>query len=339
MPRVLAILLFILLSFPASSQEDERLLLIGNSYTFCNDLPGVIQAIANADRYPLEVDSYTAGAMSLRGFLNSPEHSQATRKLASGGYKWVLLQDQSQTPSARPDETLASVRQWTQLARKHSTRPILFLTWAHAAQENNRLVLQAPMQDDTSLTYCRAAVENKIRVAPVGEAWRRWYSKYPTTPLHTNDLSHPTPEGTYLAACVIYCTITGKVATSLPIRLKNSPVHIPAAQARQLQKIAAATLKGFSPAQYLHRHEQKEQQLLSAEDVRAQLTADMSISTLIKLLGKPAFVQKTPQQHSYQFRLRNRTELVAYCTPRGKIRQISIASPTERVQIIDMSQL
>lgn len=321
------------------AKEETRLLIIGNSYTFYNDLPELIQAIADADGYSLRVDSYTAGAMSLRGFLNSPQHAAAAQKLAMGHYDWVLLQDQSQTPSARPEETIESVRRWSELARAQRTKTMLFLTWAHAAVENGRMTLQTAMQNDTSLTYCRAAAETNSRVAPVGEAWRRWYRKYPTRPLHQNDLSHPTPEGSYLAACVIYSTLTGKPATSIPVRLRNSPVRISAPRARDLQKIAAQTLRGFSPARYISQHEEQDKALPSADEVRAMLTRNMTISQLTEKIGRPHLTLRNDDQVTYQFRLREQAELVAYCNTRGKIQQISIDSPTSGVTIIDLAEL
>ncbi len=338
MYRLILCLLIFFSSF-TRAEEETRLLIIGNSYTFYNDLPELIQAIADADGYPLRVDSYTAGAMSLRGFLNSPQHAAAAQKLAIGHYDWVLLQDQSQTPSARPEETIESVRRWSELARAQRTRTMLFLTWAHAAVENGRMTLQTAMQNDTSLTYCRAAAETNSRVAPVGEAWRRWYRKYPTRPLHQNDLSHPTPEGTYLAACVIYSTLSGKPATSIPVRLRNSPVRISAPRARDLQKIAAQTIRSFSPARFISQYEEQDNALPAADEVRSMLTRNMTISQLTEKIGRPHLTQRNDGQVTYQFRLRDQAELVAYCNTRGKIQQISINSPSSGVIIIDLAEL
>jgi hypothetical protein len=277
--------------------------------------------------------------MSLRGFLDSSQHATGRNKLANGNYDYLLLQDQSQTPSCNPQETLDSVQRWCELARQHKTKPILFLTWAHAVQADGKMKLQTGMQDDTSMTYCKAAVANKARVAPAGEAWRRWYIKHPGDPLHQKDMSHPTPEGTYLAACVIYSTITGKKATALPVRLKNAPVRIPPARARELQKTAAATLKNFTPAGYLKKQEEKNDKLLTAEEARALLTRNMTNTELTAALGNPTLVQKNGPQITCQYRLRNNVEFVAYCNKRGKVLSVSISDPAAGVSIIDLSTL
>lgn len=73
-----------LLSFRAQGEE-LRVLMIGNSYTFYNRLPDALMALSRRTDCPLQVDSYTAGAMSLRGFLDSPEHAKARQMLGLRG--------------------------------------------------------------------------------------------------------------------------------------------------------------------------------------------------------------------------------------------------------------
>ena len=335
----LFLLFCLLFHLSLHADEEKRLLIIGNSYTFCNDLPALIQAIADADRQPLHVDSYTAGAMSLRGFLTSPQHSKGLAMLQKGNYDYVLLQDQSQTPAYKPDETLDSVQRWSDLARKHGAKPVLFMTWAHAEQTEGKVRLQTSMHEDTARTYCKAGIASKAKVAPAGEAWRRWYAKHPNAPLHTDDMSHPTPEGTYLAACVIYSTITGKSATAIPVRMKNSPVRIPATKARELQKIAAATLKNFTPAKFLSSIEERDGKRPSAEEARNLLTRNTTLTQLTEQLGKPYMKQKNGSQLTCQFRLQGGAELAAYCTPAGKVLNVSITAPNTGVEIIDLSRL
>ena len=333
------ILSFLALLCQLHAAEPLRVLFIGNSYTYCNDLPGIVQAMADEKKYPMEVDSYTVGAASLRSLLNSPQHAQAARKLAEGNYDWVILQDQSQTPAYNPNDTLGAVQRWSQLAAAHKTRVMLFLTWAHADTMNGKTCLQSAMQDDTSHTYCRAAVQHQASVAPVGEAWRRWYKKHPDKPLHTSDMSHPTPAGSYLAACVIYNALTDTPATKLPLRVKSAQLRLTTSQARELQKTAAATLRTFTPQGYLDAYAKKDAALLTPEAAAATLHRGMSISELTEHLGSPASIHKSAEQHIYQFRLRGKAEFAAYCTPRGSIRSVSIMTPGAGVQIIDLDTL
>ena len=322
--------------------EARRVLMIGNSYTFYNDLPDVLAALSRKTAYPLEVDSYTAGAMSLRGFLDIPEHARARKLLESGEYDWVVLQDQSQTPAYRPAETLDSVRRWTALARKSGTRVMLFLTWAHAAENGGRMLMLDDMQELTSATYCRSAVENKVAVAPVGEAWRLWYRRNPDKALHINDRSHPNAMGSYLAACVIHGAMSGKRLKGLPagFKLRNGRMfRVPGDMAAELQKTANATLMKFSPQSLLEKQQERDTQRPDAAEVKAALHKGMKLSELEKLLGKSRQAVRSGGRLHCTFALRGGAELCAYCTRSGTVEQISITAPGVMADIVDLTQM
>ena len=66
------------------------------------------------------------------------------------------------------------------------------------------------MQAELEVGYETIARELDATVAPVGLAWQRAVGQDPTLDLWQSDGSHPTEEGTYLAACVLYATIFGE---------------------------------------------------------------------------------------------------------------------------------
>ncbi len=341
--RRLLLSILLLAVFPcAMAAEAKRVLIIGNSYTFYNKLPDALEALSKKTAYPLEVDSYTAGAMSLHGFLTMPQHAKARQLVESGRYDWVVLQDQSQTPAYKPEESLSAVQQWADIATQHDTRVMLFLTWAHASRQGNRYQPMQDMQERTSTTYCEAALACHARVAPVGEAWAEWYRRNPDTPLHGKDCTHPNAMGSYLAACVLHASISGKAIKGVPGTLRNGGktiISIPAASARELQKTANATLKGFSPENFLKILEKRNASRPSADDIKQQISRDMHIREIIGIVGKPVLVTSQGNRKTYQFQLRGGAELCAYCSGTGTVQQISIAIPGQMADIIDLSQL
>lgn len=271
-----------------------------------------------------------------------PQHAKARQLVESGKYDWVILQDQSQTPAYKPDETLSAVQQWAAIARQHDTRVMLFLTWAHASRQGNRYQPMQDMQERTSTTYCEAALACHARVAPVGEAWAEWYRRNPDTPLHGKDCSHPNAMGSYLAACVLHASISGKAIKGVPGTLRNGGktiISIPAASARELQKTANASLKGFSPENFLKKLEKRNESRPSADGIKQQLSRNMHIRELICIAGKPVLVTAQGHRKTYQFQLREGAELCAYCSSTGTVQQISIAVPGQMADIIDLSQL
>lgn len=333
--------LIISMLFCTLNAEEKRVLIIGNSYTFCNDLPAVLQALSSKTKCPLIVESYTAGAMSLRGFLDDPQHAKAKQLVESGNYDWVILQDQSQTPAYKPDETMDSVRRWTAIANKSNTKVMLFLTWAHASSDGGKTSPLIAMQEQTSTTYCKAAVANKVKVAPVGEAWARWYRKHPGKALHTDDMSHPNPNGTYLAACVIHASISGKpIKAGGTLKIgKKVVIRIPKGTAKELQSVANATVKGFSPQKYLDEQAEQDASRPTAAAVKAKLRKGMTLDELKEITGNPIHKSNSAGRKTYMFRIQQGAELVAYCNSDDVIENISIAAPDKPVEIIDVTKL
>ena len=73
-------------------------------------------------------------------------------------------------------------------------------------------------QDQQKLTrsYQAVARANHAELAPVGTTWALAFAKRKDIALHSADMSHPSPLGSYLAACVFYGIITGKTSVGLP---------------------------------------------------------------------------------------------------------------------------
>ena len=76
------------------------------------------------------------------------------------------------------------------------------------------------MIEDIKKMYIEAGNKNNILVFPVGIAFENAYAKRPDIKLHKYyDGSHPDILGTYLAACVLFSSITNKsVSVNLLIR-------------------------------------------------------------------------------------------------------------------------
>src|SRR5208282_4563589 len=73
-----------------------RILFIGNSYTYRNDLPRMFARLANAGGHEVETDMVATGSFTLSNHLAS---SHTLKKIKSGKWDWVVLQEQSTIPS------------------------------------------------------------------------------------------------------------------------------------------------------------------------------------------------------------------------------------------------
>jgi len=224
-----------------------RVLFLGNSYTANNRMPLMLGGLALASRPPqkITVTSVTPGGQSLRGHWGAIQRVKPPAKspIASGRWDYVVLQDQSMMPLVRPGETIKYAGLLAEAAREAGATPVMYLTWAR----RNRPQTQTGL----TRTYRRAAVEARALLAPVGLAWAAALEAEATLVLHRGDNSHPTVEGSYLAACVFYATLTGRNPVGLPgrlrARLKNgrtAPLAtLPAERARFLQTVAWQTVR------------------------------------------------------------------------------------------------
>jgi hypothetical protein len=185
-----------------------RILFIGNSYTFVNDLPGTLAGLARAQGHTLQVDSLVAGGATLNDHLNDPA---TVARLNAVKWDYVVLQEQSDMPATAASAEsymFPAARGLVDAIERRGEKPIFFMTWAHRDGDPQ---YGAPgyetMQRAVDHAYITISDEVDVAVAPVGAAWFVIRRHNPQIELWQSDGSHPTTAGTYLAACVFYAAI------------------------------------------------------------------------------------------------------------------------------------
>lgn len=184
-----------------------RLLFIGNSFTQRNDLPGMLAQLAAATDPPQEIVSepVLVNGASLRLHWNAGD---ALGLIQQGGWDAVVLQEQSTLPIKNRKRYHENVRLFDEAIRVAGSRTLLYHTWArrHAPET----------QDDLDEAVAEIAAEIDAQIAPVGRAWRRIQEGGSGPELYDKDGSHPSPAGTYLAACAFYSVLLGRSPEGLP---------------------------------------------------------------------------------------------------------------------------
>ena len=222
-----------------------RVLFIGNSYTYTNDLPHVFKALASSGGESVDTGMVATGGATLAMQAASADTATA---MASKQWSVVVLQEQSEIPAIeefRQQQMYPAARRLVSMVRGAGARPVFFLTWAHRdGWPENGLPDYASMQSAIDDGYLTIAAGQKTAVAPVGYAWWTLLAQEPAADLWLDDNSHPTPEGTYLAACVFYATIFDRTPVGL-----HYHAGLPADEAATVQEVASKVVLG-DPAKW-----------------------------------------------------------------------------------------
>ncbi len=198
-----------------------NILFIGNSFTFVNDLPKMLETLAADAGDELSTASVLRGGAYLYQFAD-PENDLGKR-LAEiypmKNWDFIVLQDQSFNPANKPENFLDSVKMLCEQMNR-SAKFLFYSTWAYRDQTEKLAktgMTYSEMLAALTASYQKAAdLYHGIRV-PVGDAFALSTAEHPDIDLYTEDDYHPSPCGTYLAACLFYRAITGKSSAVLAV--------------------------------------------------------------------------------------------------------------------------
>lgn len=253
----------------------QELLFVGNSYTYYNDLDQLVASFATSlPGAPIVTASRVAS-----GGYRLPQHATDAATdgtplaafLGTGPYpSWtfVVLQDQSQIPGfpesqqERIDSVAAAVALAAR-AHEHGATTLLFQTWGRRdgdASNPDRFPDFLTMNNLLAEGYAQMeqairAAGHPVRRVPVGAAFaaiREGDLAAGRDPLdsaslffrlYATDGSHPSLEGSYLAATTFVCTVGDSVAPPFAF----SPSALDAAVAARLQRAGCAAARSLAP--------------------------------------------------------------------------------------------
>lgn len=208
------ILLLLPLSIFAQSYD---VLFLGNSYTFYNQMPSMVSDIATSMGDTVVAESNTPAGWKLQ--QHAQAGSSSLQKITEKQWDFVVIQAQSQEPSFPPfqvaEETYPYAESLVNAIEDNydCTEPIFYMTWGRKNGDNINgqqypiISTYLGMQQRLRESYLEMGIDNEATVAPVGMAWKKSIQDNPNFELYTGDESHPNVAGSYLAACVFYCTI------------------------------------------------------------------------------------------------------------------------------------
>lgn len=181
-----------------------RVLFIGNSLTYFNELPWMLEQLAASRGIELQAAFEGRSGADLQ---QQWERGRAVARIREGRWDWVVLQDQSRASILKPDVLPEYGQRFDREIRKAGARTMLFLTWAHASRPAEQAAI--------TRSHEHAASRFGATIAPVGMVWERLRGRMQ---LFDGSEMHPNVAGTYLAACVFFTAIARQSPVGLPYR-------------------------------------------------------------------------------------------------------------------------
>lgn len=245
MKHLLTICLIIgLSSITTNANDTTKVLFIGNSITYYNDMPQTFEDIANSLGETCEMEMHAPGGTGFANHIINPEVYSLFRQ---GDWDFIVLQPGTgdsggeQFGGTPKEETLIRIR--TLLDSAYLYNPcsqVLFYEISNGAYSNSEEHLDTY---NASMDVIHANLDyfsdsTRLPYAPVGEAFRTSWNQDSELLLWNSfgDI-HPNPKGSYLAACVFYSSIfkNSPAGTSVVNTLSNE-------EAEYFQNLAAETV-------------------------------------------------------------------------------------------------
>lgn len=238
----MASLLLLVCTLPTQAQTS--VLFIGNSYIYSNDLPNTFRQLALSLGETVTVQSSAPGGYTL---YQHSAYAPTLDAINAQPWDFVVMQEQSQL-GALPSDVTSTEYGMLQLmaeieANWECTYPVLYMTWGREngdpqyCANHPFMCTYEGMQQALRNNYVALANFNDAWTSPVGVAWATVRAEHPTIDLYVDDGSHPSVAGTYLAACVFYCTLFHEPCTAATFNSSLDP-----ATAATLRGIASSTV-------------------------------------------------------------------------------------------------
>ena len=192
-----------------------KILFIGNSYTYYNDLWDIVKSIYKTQGQDIKVDHYTIGGATLKQLFFEDEESKniIEDKLNNNKYDYMFIQEQSVRPVIDTNLFIDAVVDINKICKEKNINLILYETWE---RKEGCFMLDEIKRTSTQMgkeligAYTNAANIVNCKVSHVGKAFHYINEHHKEIELYFEDKSHPSYEGSLLAAIVHYITLEQK---------------------------------------------------------------------------------------------------------------------------------
>ena len=198
--------------YPAIT-DYRKLLVLGDSFTYCWGGPFILKQIARSQGHRLDIRVHTEHDASLAGHGN--KYSLSDDAVNEGGYHVAFLQEKGGLHAEYADgKYAAALTDANELAKavwleSATCKVLIENTWAYAHDNymgyGSYEAFDARLQNGCD----EIAASLRTEISPVGQAFARVRESHPDISCIYTDDYNPSQDGAYLKSCVNYLKIYG----------------------------------------------------------------------------------------------------------------------------------
>jgi len=195
-----------------------KILFIGNSATYCNDMPLILERLINENGTEAKVDSVTRGGGKLCENLveGDAKNAELLSLLSENEYDVLFLQEHGIYGILDNESFIESAGKLISLVG--AKRVIFYVPCAR--KEGNPILARrgwtnADMVKLANASYEKVAGIYSGEVSSAATEFKKILDIIPDAPLYAEDIAHPSYEGSCVIALTHYKTIFGKAPRTI----------------------------------------------------------------------------------------------------------------------------
>jgi hypothetical protein len=209
--NILSFIFILFLSSSLTAQNKKiKVLFVGNSFIYYNNLPQVVSAMAKSQDIIIETKHSTVGGSSLENHWKGERGTQTRVMIELEKWDYVVFNNHSLSPINNAQNFVDYGKRFADLVRSKGAEPVFMMTWAY---KSNPLMLP-----EIEKMYKNLCEQTKTDFVPGGPLFASSLKYRPDLELFHDNI-HPSPNGTYLLALAFYKFFTGKNVNTIPTNI------------------------------------------------------------------------------------------------------------------------
>ena len=175
----------------------KKVLFIGNSHTYFNDMPAMFKAMGKGFKEVGDIHT-TMLAHPYKTLDYHMNQKEVRFNILYGEYDYVVLQ-QGAHPFSGEEELIKCSKVINEFIKQSGATPVAYMTWSQKSEPEK--------QEEMTNAYINMAKEIGGILAPVGKVFEVLRKNNPEIELYNEDGGHASVIGSYIAAATILTSI------------------------------------------------------------------------------------------------------------------------------------